>query len=72
MKSFKTRENILFQNLMHFAMISANLAKRRQIVGVDLFKIVCVVEGMKIYFTYKCPNHSEVSVIDKFDFFKYD
>ena len=48
---------------MHFAVISEIMANRRQIVAADLRR-VCGVEGMKSNFTYTCPNHSGVGVID--------
>ena len=69
MKSFITRENIQFQNLMHVAIVLENYGK--QIATVNLQDSV-QVEGMKSQFTYKCPNHSGIGVIDKFDLFKYD
>ena len=39
-KSFKSRENIQFQNPTYFAIISQIVASSRQIVGVDLYIVV--------------------------------
>ena len=61
-KSFKTRENIHFSTFNAFC---RNFGKLWQ-TGVY------GVEGMKSHFTYACPNHSGVGVIDTFDLFKYD
>ena len=36
MKSFITRENIQFQNLMHFAFFLKIMGNRRQILTIDL------------------------------------
>ena len=63
-KNFKTRENIQFQHLMHCAVISVNYGKP---ASNSVW-----VEEMKIHFTYACPNHSGVGVIDKFDLSKND